>query len=191
MLRPALLVLPLALAMTPAAGAADEIYRTTNENGDVVFTDEPPSDDAEPLKLDPLTTVPPVQTDGAAGGTAAEQTEPTAEAKKDQTPANGISGVRLVYPPDEKGIRHNGGNVPFRVEFDPEGTPLPRGHRLVVMLDGEMRARSTGTEVVVSPVDRGPHNAKVRVVDAAGRTRFESESVKFYLLRARVGSSDN
>ncbi|MEF8833687.1 MAG: DUF4124 domain-containing protein [Halofilum sp. (in: g-proteobacteria)] len=184
MKRLIVIFLPVALAAGPVA--ASEIYRTTDADGNVVFTDEPPSDDAEPLELDPLTTVEPIQgdPDGAATtSSATPEDEPG-------TPSNGISGISIAYPGNEKGIRHNGGNVPFEVALQPEGATLPRGHQVELVLDGEPRARAASTQVTVSPVERGPHTVRARIIDKAGKVRYESESVKFYLLRKALGGSD-
>jgi len=178
-----LLMIFLPVALTAGPVAASEIYRTTDADGNVVFTDERPSDDAEPVELDPLTTVKPVE--GAPDGASSAG---TSEAEPD-TPSNGISGISVAYPENEKGIRHNGGNVPFRVALEPEGATLPRGHQVEIILDGEARGRAASTQVTVSPVERGPHTVRARIIDNAGQTRYESESVKFYLLRKALGGS--
>jgi len=180
-----MMVLPAALAAGPVA--ASEIYRTTDPDGNVVFTDDPPTEGAEPVELDPLTTVEPVQgdPDGAVTGSSRR-----AEEEPDR-PSNGISGIAIAYPENEKGIRHNGGNVPFEVALEPEGATLPRGHQVEIILDGEVRGRAASTEVTVSTVERGPHTVRARVIDNAGETRYESEPVKFYLLRKALGGSGN
>lgn len=183
MKRLLMILLPAALAAGPVA--ASEIYRTTDEDGNVVFTDDPPSDDAEPVELDPLTTVKPVEGDpDGASSTSQPEEEP-------DTPSNGIAGISIAYPENEKGIRHNGGNIPFEVALEPEGATLPRGHQVEIILDGEVRGRAASTEVTVSTVERGPHTVRARIIDNAGKTRYESDSVKFYLLRKALGGSGN
>ena len=173
----------LVLLLGTAVAAGDRIYRTTDEEGNVVFTDDPPSEDAEPVELDPLTTVPSSGSDAVPDATAAESPSGNVE-----PPADRLEGVRLLYPPSGQPIRHNGGNLPFRLELKPPGTRLPEGYRIEFLLDGEVRAVSTTTEAIVSPVDRGQHTARVRVVDDEGRTRHESAQVQFHLLRAHLGS---
>ena len=175
-------VFAMFLGLAPVA--ADPIYRTTDEEGNVVFTDDPPSEEAEPVELDPLTTVP-------SGGSNAVADDNSADAPAGdvEPPADRLVGVRLLYPPSGgQAIRHNGGNLPFRVELQPPGTKLPEGYRVEFLLDGEVRAVSTTTEAMVSPVDRGPHTARVRVVDDEGRPRVESDPAQFHLLRAHLGT---
>lgn len=180
-----MMLLPAALAAGPAV--ASEIYRTTDAEGNVVFTDDPPSDNAEPVELDPLTTVEPVEvdTDGAVTGSSSDPEDVP------DSPSNGVSGISIAYPENEKGIRHNGGNVPFEIALEPEGATLPRGHQVEIILDGEVRGRAASTQVTVSTVERGPHTVRARIIDNAGETRYESDSVKFYLLRKALGGGGN
>ncbi len=185
MKRLLMIALPVALAAGPLA--ASEIYRTTDADGNVVFTDDPPNDDAEPVELDPLTTVEPVEGDPDAAVTGSSG----ASDDKPDTPSNGISGISIAYPENEKGIRHNGGNVPFEVALQPDGATLPRGHQVEIILDGEVRGRAASTQVTVSTVNRGPHTVRARIIDNSGQTRYESDSVKFYLLRKALGGSGN
>lgn len=184
-MRPILsLLIVFGLVVAPAM--ASKIYRTTDDEGNVVYTDDPPGDDAEPVELEPLTTVPGPSTDEEAAADDA----PQASKSKQQKKKNAVTGIRVVYPKNDKGIRHNGGNVPVRVALEPEGAALPKGQRVEIVLDGEVRGRGRGEEIVVSGVIRGPHTVYARLVDARGNTRFQSESVKFFLLRKALGGSD-
>ncbi|MFW5969028.1 MAG: DUF4124 domain-containing protein [Halofilum sp. (in: g-proteobacteria)] len=183
-----LILLPAALAAGPVVAGSD-IYRTTDEDGNVVFTDEPPSDDAEPLDLKPLTTADPVEGEGEPE--ELDDADSGASDDEPDTPSNGLQGISIAYPENEKGIRHNGGNVPFEVALEPEDAALPRGHQIEIIVDGEVRERAASTKITVSTLDRGPHTVRARVIDNAGKTRYESDSVKFYLLRKALGSSGN
>lgn len=175
-----MVLLGLAAVATPAS--AGEIYKTTDEDGNVVYTDEPPSEDAEPVDLEPLTTVPAPEEPAAAAGEGTEDNGP------DSGAAAHPEGMRIAYPPNDEAIRHNGGNVPFRVRLEPQRAQLPPGYRIQIVLDGEVRDTGTGAEIVVSPVNRGPHTAHARLVDADGEPRLASEPVDFYLLRATIGN---
>ena len=54
-------LLLIALLLTPLASAAQQIYRTVDEQGNVVFTDTPPPEGAEreEVQLQRLNTAPP------------------------------------------------------------------------------------------------------------------------------------
>jgi len=178
-------LIPLALVVlltaVAVAGDKDEIYRTTDEDGDVVYTNEPPSEDAEPVELDPLTTVPPGEeipddTNGEDGSTA-----------NDVGTSPRYAGLKVTYPPHDQTVRHNGGLVPFRIEVQPEGTELAEGHKVEVLLDGEVRGSARERQISVSAVNRGPHTVEARIVDSTGAVITQSQPTEFYLLRAAVG----
>lgn len=173
----------IALLLSPLAAVADEdvqIYRTVDEDGNVVYTDQPPSDDAEPVELDPITTVPAVTVESGAGGDEAGDEESTG--------SPGYSGLTFVYPPADATIRHNGGQVPFRLALQPEGARLAQGHRVEIVLDGEVRGSANALEVTVGAVDRGPHEVSARIVGASGGVLVRSPMVSFFLLRHSVQS---
>ena len=50
-------VLIIILALTGAVFAGDKVYKTVDEDGNVVYTDEPPSADARPEVLKALSIV--------------------------------------------------------------------------------------------------------------------------------------
>ncbi len=177
-----LIPLLLALLLPAVSAAGDEIYRTTDEDGNVVYTNEPPSDDAEPVELDPLTTVPPgeeipdeADTDDGSDAAASQGASPR------------YQGLEVAYPPHDQTVRHNGGLVPFRVQILPKGTQLAEGHKVEIVLDGEVRGSARSRQISVSAVSRGPHTAEARIVDGTGAVITQSQATEFYLLRAAVG----
>jgi len=176
------LLLVLLLPAVAVAGDKDKIYRTTDDDGNVVYTNEPPSEDAEPVELDPLTTVPPGEEipDDTSSNDASE-------AAADEGTSPRYEGLKVTYPPHDQTVRHNGGLVPFRVEVRPEGTQLAEGHKVEVLLDGEVRGSARDRQISVSAVNRGPHTVEARIVDSTGAVITQSQPTEFYLLRAAVG----
>lgn len=174
-------VLLAMLVLVALPAVAEEIYRTTDEDGNVVFTDQPPSDDAEPVELDPLTTVPAREPEMPATG---DDTEPDAQ---QAAPVRGYEGVRIAYPPADQAVRHNGGNVPVRLELLPEGAELAEGHTALIVVDGGEHDAGRATEITVGPLERGPHRVRARILDRTGRVVAESSSTRFMLLRAALG----
>ncbi|MDZ7748288.1 MAG: DUF4124 domain-containing protein [Halofilum sp. (in: g-proteobacteria)] len=176
----------LLLLLLPATAAAEKIYRSTDDEGNPLFTDDPPSDDAEPVKLDPLATVPATETDPDPAARQQQDGQPDSAARPDDAPPYG--GIAVTYPPADQAVRHNGGIVPFRVALAPAEAALRPGHEVQILLDGEVRGSGSKLQVSVSPVDRGPHTVRARVVDASGRAIVTSEPVDFVLLRAALGN---
>jgi len=180
-MRLALTILAVLLSLPTLA--ADQIYRSTDDQGNPLFTNQPPSRDAKPMKLPPLTTMPPVQ---SAPAQNQAQTSDQGQAPPGGPP---YAGVHITYPPAGEAVRHNGGLVPFRVALEPKGTKLRPGHQVRILLDGKARATGTSLQETVSPVDRGPHTVRAEVLDQAGQVIVESPPVKFFLLRASVGNN--
>lgn len=174
----ALLLLPFVTAAADEDGK--KIYRTTDEEGNVVYTDKPPSDDAEPVELDPITTVPAVETGASGDGEAAESGAESARVD--------YEALEFLYPTPDQVIRHNGGQVPFRLALRPEEAALAGTHRVEILLDGSVAARARALEITVGPVNRGPHEVSARVVDAAGNVLARAPTVNFFLLRHSVQS---
>lgn len=171
-----------ALLLLPVLAAAEQIYRSTDEQGNPVFTDEPSSEEAEPVPLEPLTTVPP-------GEAPPELDEPEQGSAQNDAQDGSYQDIEITYPPAGQAVRHNGGMVPFRVALKPEGKELAEGHRVEIMLDGEVRGSGANTQVSVSPVNRGSHTVVARIVDGTGSPVIASSPVDFHLLRASVGNS--
>ncbi len=169
------------LLLVPALAAGGEIYRSTDEQGNTLFTDEPPSDDASPVTLDPLTTVP-------ANEAPPQFRDPNEPEADESQQVAGYAEIEVSYPPADQAVRHNGGMVPFRVGLQPEGKSLEQGHRIEILLDGDVRGSGASQQISVSPVDRGTHTVVARVVDASGKPLVASSPIDFHLLRASLGN---
>ena len=168
-----------ALVLVPALAPGGEIYRSTDDQGNPLFTDEPPAQGGKPVELEPLTTVP---ADDPPSGFARP-----GDSQAKAAPA-AYDGLEVVYPPAGQAVRHNGGMVPFRVALQPKGKALAQGHRVEIVLDGEVRGSGPNTQVSVSPIERGSHTARARIVNASGTPVVASTPIDFHLLRASVGN---
>ncbi len=182
-----LLITVVALPVAALAAESDKIYKTTDEDGNTVFTNEKPSEDAEPVDLEPLNTVPPEQ---ITDPEASPEDQGDAQQEQDQAKPR-YSGVAIKYPPSGQTVRHNGGIVPFEVEIQPEGKPLAEGHRIEIVLDGEVRGSGRKRQISVSAVNRGPHTVEAQIVNQDGAAITSSQPVEFMLLRAAVGDKAN
>jgi Domain of unknown function (DUF4124) len=162
-------------ALSPGA-SADQIYRTVDENGNVVFTDVPPVNregkpEGEKVTVEPANIYePPVVA------------APTAEAP---VPTGGASSyyseLAVVDPVEDATIRDNAGELLIQAAITP---PLRSDHRLLLVLDGaptEVEAEDGVFEL--SNVDRGTHTVAAQVVNGDGIVQKESAPVTFHLLR--------
>ena len=158
--------------------SASEIYRTVDEHGNPMFTDQPPDDGAQAEPLGDIITVQP-----PPRSQRTEERTPVAQGGEE---APGYEGVRIVFPPAEEATRRVTGEVPVRVQLDPEDRELAEGHRVRIYVDGTSEGEAPATEVTVGPLNPGPHRLRAAVVNAEGQTLVESSEILFYLIRQTV-----
>ena len=146
-----------------AASGAQDIYRTVDQNGNVIFSDVP-TKGAEKIQLKETTTI----------------------KSLDSVP----STVVTPAPPKEAAfsyksisIRDNTGDVSIKVEVEPTLRP---GHQVVVYLDGKETTQGTGIAFSLENIDRGTHQLRASIKDPDGHILISSKSTTFHLLRQSV-----
>lgn len=168
-----ILVLPVLVLLTWPPLAAAEIYRYEDENGRVIFSDQPPDEQATPLELEPLTTVPPRQLQPIA------DEEPRAQATE---PAN-YESLTIAAPVHDGTVISAPGSVNIRLQSKP-ALDVKKGHRVHIYLDGKpVQQGLTQLSASLEYVDRGTHQLSARIVDAEGRELIKSDSITFHLRR--------
>jgi hypothetical protein len=159
-----------------AAAAADQIYRTVDADGNVVFTDVPPANAAgEPAGK--AVTLPPSNTYQPETPPAAQTDESAAQ----PAAASYYDDLSIVDPTNDQTIRSNNGDMLIQAVVDP---PLKSDHRLLLTFDGaptDMQA--DGGVFELTNVDRGTHTAAARIVDGNNEVVMESQPVTFTVQR--------
>lgn len=160
----------IALFALLATTSMAEVYRSVDENGNPVFTDQP-GPDAELVELEELQTIKPPPVEGF------KYTPPPAE------PKARYSELNIVSPQHDVAIRDNGGNVNVKVL----SAPRVRGSdSLILYLDGkETIMGNTGTKSFTA-LDRGSHQLRAVIKNTEGRILISSPSVTFHLFRTSV-----
>lgn len=157
----------LVLAWLPLA--ATEIYKTYDEHGNVVYTDQKPSDDAEPIDLPNLTIMDPVS---PASPRPAQQ---PADAEPEELT------FRIASPEHEEHIRGTGNTLPVQLD---SSISLPPGALVVLYLDGRQQPPIKGLSTTLGEIDRGEHRLRAELRTASGRVLASSEEVTFYMRQA-------
>lgn len=185
--RPEVCLLLLSLlAAAPVLHAQEEaprpggapVYRTTDEHGNVIFTDDPGDRPAEVVDLPGLTIVPSTPLPGPTPGAGLDRDEPRRERGDEDLPV--ASSVTLLSPSAEETVRSNEGNVQVVARVD---APLRVGDVFEVVLDGRVMARNAGGSFGLTGIDRGEHRVFVRLVDEQGLAVANSATHTFYLHR--------
>lgn len=165
-----------AMALILAAGSASaQIYKSTDADGNVVFTDTPPANtSSEQIELQRTNTTPPPP-DLPRVETAADN---------DQPAAPGAPQATITSPASETTIPMGGGNFSVSASVTP---PLNRGQALRLTIDGEPEGTPQATGFWdLTNVFRGAHDLVVEVVNAEGDVLSSSDPVRVYVMRPSV-----
>jgi len=162
----------LALALLGAHCAAQEtvsVYRSTGDEGETVYSDEPRAGAVRMEVVLPERR--PTPAPSAPAGDAARD-------RKDQA-AERYASFAIREPAPGATIRANSGNVPLVLDLEPR---LREGHRVRAYLDGRpLEVRSTST--LLENVPRGAHRLRAEIVDGTGVVLAKAGPVEFNLLR--------
>lgn len=183
------------LATAGVSEAASRIYKTVDENGNVVFTDQPPrpGETGESVELTTGNTFTPPPRPAQTGSDGSVSLEDWLEggegAREDGESEEGGGSVTsyqslaITSPANDAAVRENAGNVTISAAIQPS---LAVGHIMQVYLDGQLRQQGFTTSFQLVNLDRGTHNVQVRVVDQSGNTLIASEPSVFHLQRRSV-----
>lgn len=171
-MRILLLLVTLFFLTSVSAG----VYRSTDADGNVIYTDKP-SPDAEEIRIDKVQTIP-------AGPDDFQYTPPEKTAMGDYTK------LEIVDPENNHVFTGNTGEVTVSVVIEPE-LNTENGDRLILTMDGRKEADSGSTSFSFTNLDRGTHTVEVHVVNKDGKTLMKSAPVTFTMKRTSVLSPSN
>ncbi|MBS3824560.1 MAG: DUF4124 domain-containing protein [Wenzhouxiangellaceae bacterium] len=169
-------ILAIALASGPAL--AQPIYKTVDENGNVVYSDTNPDGEGVAVTLKELSVVEPARIEQPqAGETPSDAAqEPSAEAAD--------VGLRILSPQSEETIWNTA--YVLSVQVGATGA-LPEGTELAYLVDGEVKQTSRSTSVQLDEVWRGEHQLSVEHRGPDGRVLGTAGPVTFFM---RQGSAN-
>lgn len=149
-----------AVFLAAGANAGEEkkkIYRSKDAQGNTVFSDRADPDSAEIELQEPITL---------PSDALADEYEVVFGDEDDEANAQGSNGYRslsITAPPDNEPIRANDGNIRIEYRVEPSAAP---SHRIELLMDGKVIRDVTGSgSMALQNVDRGTHQAQLRVTD--------------------------
>ncbi len=169
------LLLPLALAGLETQ-AQSQVYKTTDKDGNVVFTDQPPADGtpSEKVRVSPVNTTP-------ATTISAPRAKPGASA---EAAAAEMPVVSITAPENESTIPKGGGDFGVFASVEPS---LEGDQRLQLRIDGEVWGDPQASGAwQLNNIFRGAHDLSVELLDSSGDTISTSATVRVYVLRPSV-----
>jgi len=156
--------------------AAAQIYKSTDEQGNVSFSDMPPAEGpSEQIELRETNRAPPPEIKEPLESAS----EPVA-----QEPAANEYAVAITSPANETTIPMGPGNFAVSAAVEPG---LSSGSLLQLYVDGSASGNpQSSNSWELTNVFRGAHDLSVAVVDNKGDQLAVSEPVRVYVLRPSV-----
>ncbi|WP_439135671.1 DUF4124 domain-containing protein [Pseudomaricurvus sp.] len=151
--------------------ATAEIYKTVDEQGNTVYTDNPKDKDkADPVDLPDINTQPPVSA----------QPRPLPTVKK--APVN--YQVRINNPQEGTQVPMGQYEIPVSLSINPQ---LRNGDHIRILLNGQAFGQEFySTNLVLREVYRGEHSLRAVVINSSGEVMGRSNAVTIYVQRNSV-----
>lgn len=162
----------LAVTWVAAGADTDTVYKTVDEQGNVIFTDTPTTG-AEEIQVREPQTVRNPEADSYRH--KPRRATPRAAAR--------YSAIAISSPADDSTIQDNAGNVNVAVTTTP---PLRGGDQIEITIDGGKVASGTQGSYTLNNIDRGTHIVIARIVNAGGKVLTLSAPVTFHLRRQAI-----
>jgi hypothetical protein len=170
-MRPITLSTLLLLGAFTITNATAEVYKHTNPDGSVTFSDVPAKINAKPIALPPSSTYSP---------------PPTHKSETSSAPvkvAVNYESISITSPTNDMAVRNNAGNLTIEFNVKPALKP---GHSYVLLMDGKNVGEGQTGNIKLNNVDRGSHTFTVQVVDGDKKMIIQSTAVVVHLQRASV-----
>lgn len=166
--------IPLLIFFMALPAFARDVYKWTNEEGVVIYSDIP-QEGAERIRVDTGSRAP----DPRAGEESGAQS-----GAGDEADAVTYESLEITQPENDATVRSNEGKVTVSLSLTPT---LGEGHEVRVIVDGaELEDGMKGTLFSLNNLNRGTHSLQTRVVDADGNTLISSNSISFHLRQASI-----
>jgi hypothetical protein len=166
-------LLLLILLLLPLASSA-QIYKTTDKQGNVTYSDTPPNGTAsEEVQLQQVNTTPPPP----------DRPKPLSRPAPEEPAATDYQ-LTITAPPNETTIPMGPGNFSVSATVSPS---LAQGRLLQLYLDGSPWGDpQASTSWSLTNVLRGAHDLTVGVIDTEDTQLASSEPVRVYVLRPSI-----
>ncbi|QJQ94164.1 MULTISPECIES: DUF4124 domain-containing protein [Halomonadaceae] len=178
----------LVMLICPVVSQATSIYRSTDAQGNVIFSDQP-RQGGERIELNPLTVIPTRQPELRP---APAQLQAPAASRQGavSAPFMPYSSFRIVTPRNEETLQTgHAGNVQVQVGIEPA---LRDDHQIRLLVNDQVSQSALHSDVfMLTNLDRGEHILEAELLDGRGQVRHRSAPVTLYVQRASVNLPQN
>lgn len=156
--------------LVSTSALAQPIYKVVDEYGNVTYTDQKPSDDAEPMELPGLNVL-----QGEAVPEPVLAPEPAVE------PTGPAMRFEIASPTPGETVWTDGNSVTVQLSSSIE---LPPGALVAVVVNGVAQEPVNGLAVRLDGLQPGEHEIQAELRTAGGRVLSQTEPVPFTLRQA-------
>lgn len=147
---------------------AVEVYKSVDQRGNTVFSDQP-SDNAEKIEVKDVMTIPALEQQPAQ--------------RQDAKPEERYTGLVITTPINDETYFRSEGDFIVSVQTQPG---LYRGDTIVLYLNSNEFLSGRSLTYSIPELDRGTYQLRVAIKDASDKIIKSSETVTFHLRQASV-----
>ena len=184
------LLVVIGVSLILAAGGAyaqSKIYKTTDKDGNTVYTDQPPPEGSVPMDLPELSIVSPRENQKSVqhldvnrrGGAGAKGSALPPREELLQT----YSDMEISTPNNDETIWGTGSAINVGVDLK---TSLLSVLFVQLTYDGRKLPRQKSTSIQLDQVERGEHTVQAEVVNGEGQVFGRTDPVKFFMRQHSV-----
>lgn len=170
----------LALLCIAGISSAEDVYKTTDKYGNVIYSDNPNTarqeETTEKVEVRPTNIMP------ASEPMRTERLSPESEEEKEDN-GHPDYNVSIVSPNPEASVPPGQRDLIIAATSD---HPLQKGAQFAYYMNGELLGRETINNYSIREIIRGTHTLQVKVESAEGEVLSSSESVTVYVHRVSI-----
>ncbi len=148
-------------------GAFAQVYKTLDKDGNVVYSDTPPNEQAQAVELKEITTMP---ADVPRGSSSYNPQDNAAVSYQ----------VDIVSPRNEVVIPPGQRDLAVAISLNPS---LQQDHLITYYIDGELIQETQSTSIVIQDPPRGGRTLTVEVINQQGDVLGASQPLTVNVIR--------
>jgi len=163
-----------------------QVYKSVDADGNVTYTDRPPSAGAEPVELRPISVIEaPIYEPPATPGDDAAAGEGDKEMSLGYLRKN-YADFSIISPMQEESVWHP--ETPVTAAWQTRYT-LQEGMQVIIYLNGNELVKTTSPIVPLGKLNRGEHTLQAQLKDAKNRRIATATPVTFFIRRPNIYTS--
>ncbi len=172
------LILMASYLVSAATVVSAEVYKTVDENGNVVFTDRPPEDGTKPIDLPPLSVIETPEYQVAPKTDEIDSSAQDASEMSLPKLRQYYADFALISPRAEESIWRP--DIVITAAWKTQ-KPLQKGMTINIYVDDKLYQTTTEQIVPLGALDRGEHKVTATLNDAMKRSIATASPIVFYV----------